>query len=440
MGKSRNQRRNSRMDSTDDETMSTTSTGASSDVTVGQEIEDEVGGGTDMELFIDALYEKRAKTREDGLKGLISALKSNVLTEFVEDKFETLLHLCIGSVKKGTGAEIALASQVIGLVAVTTGVGDLAQQMASEAGPYLIKVAKLGTDSKARIAALEALASICFVGCSADDKTEKVMDVLWQISKHKGNNHSDQTSGINKATVEVRATALSAWSVLLSTIPSTHIIRDHIPKCLSTLSRLLESEEEAVRLSAGEAVGIIFETRNRLYSQHTRDLEDASCEPTSNLSMGEYDAQEAELVEQVRALSIEAGGKGQANKKIQRRSFKDILAAVEGNSVLNTSIKLQQGDILALDSWSGMIQLKFLTGVLAEGLQRHLQENTFLHEVFCFVPRQGKRPTLSYKEKRLYMSPNSTVSRARTQNMNRRRSQVYAGQVGHFNITEDDSD
>ena len=39
-----------------------------------------------------------------------------------------------------------------GLISVTSGAGDVAQQVLSEASPHLIKVAKLGSESKARTA------------------------------------------------------------------------------------------------------------------------------------------------------------------------------------------------------------------------------------------------------------------------------------------------
>lgn len=428
------------MDDTDDDTLSTVSTGTSSDITLTQEAEEEVDTGSVLETFVDELFEKRSKTREAAFKGLISALKSNVLTEFVEDKYETLLHRCITSVKKGAGTEIALASQTIGLIALTCGAGDVAYQIVSEASPHLIKIAKLGSDSKARIAALEALALVCFIGCSDYEAAEGVMDVLWQISTHKGNFHASQTLGTNTPLAEVRAAALLAWSFLLTTIPSSRIIGSLMPQCLSMLSSLLDAKEQAVRLSAGEAIALLFETRNFFDSKSTGRDEDSSGELATTLSRKVIELKEAEIIEQIKALATEAGGKGQSNKKAQRSSFKDVLAMVEGRYVMTTSIKLRQGDLFATESWVQMIQLKFITGVLAEGLQRHLQENTLLHEIFDFVPRQEKRPTLTTKQKRLYMSPNSILNKERTQKMNWRRSQAYAGQVGHFNIAEADSD
>lgn len=438
MGRNKNQRRAMRLDDTDDDTLSTSSTATSSDLALTHEVEEEKDENAVLEGFIDALYEKRSKTREEGLKGLLHALKSNVLTEFVETKYETLVHLCIGSVKRGAGSEVAFASQVIALVVVTSGAGDIAQYILTEASAFLIKAAKLGSDSKARIAALEALALTCFVGSCNYEATEEVMSVLWQISKHKGNSHSDQILGMSRPSAEVRAAALSAWGFLMTEIPTTRIVNHHMSQSSSMLLSLLESDDQVVRVSAGEAIAVLFETRNLLESQYNTTLQD----PSNDVSLPckkHFDNREDELIENIRGLALQAGGKGQANKKSQRSSFKEILSVVEGEGV-GASLKLQQGDFLSLDSWAQMIQLKFLTGVLAEGLQKHLHENALLHEIFGFVPRQEKRKTLTSKEKRMYMSPNSVLSKARTQNMNRRRSQAHACQVGHFGLSSIDND
>eukprot|EP00250_Pteridium_aquilinum_P008121 c17692_g1_i1 orf=493-1806(+) len=437
MGRNKNQRRAMRLDDTDDDTFSTSSTTTSSDFAT-HEVEEERDENAVLDGFIDALYEKRAKTREEGLKGLVHALKSNVLTEVVDTKYETMLHLCIGSVKKGAGSEIAFASQVIGLVAVTSGAGDIAQQILTEASAHLIKAAKFGSDSKARIAALEALALACFVGSSNSEVTEEVMDVLLQISKRKGNSHPDKALGMSRPSPEVRAAALSAWTFLLTEIPATRIIDHHMSKCSSILLSLLENDEQAVCIASGEAIAVFFEMKNMFKSEYTSTLQDPAAKDVSSLWKKHFDNKE-ELIEHIRGLASAAGGKGQANKKSQRSSFKEILSVVQGEPV-GASVKLQQGDVLTLDSWVQMIQLKFLTGVLAEGLQKHLQENTLLHEIFGFIPHQGKHKTLTSTEKRMYMSPNSILSKARTQNLNRRRSQVHACQVGQFGTSAGDSD
>jgi hypothetical protein len=82
-------------------------------------------------------------------------------------------------------------------------------------------------------------------------------------------------------------------------------------RSISTLSALLKSEDQNVRISAGEAAGVLFETKSILESRW-------------NTSQKEDD-----LIEQIRELALEAGGKGQPNKKTQRGVFREILSILE---------------------------------------------------------------------------------------------------------------
>ena len=73
---------------------------------------------------------------------------------------------------------------------------------------------------------------------------------------------------------------------------------------------MLESEDQTVRISSGEAAALLFETKNSFQLENSNTNEE-------------------DLIEQLRRLALEAGGKGQANKKVQRSSFKEILSIVE---------------------------------------------------------------------------------------------------------------
>jgi hypothetical protein len=166
----------------------------------------------------------------------------------------------------------------------------------------------------------------------------------------------------------------------------TKVLTSGYFRSLSTLSSLLENEDQSVRISSGEASALLFEIRNESQSH---------CSTNKN---------EDELVEQVRALALEAGGKGQVNKKVQRSSFKEILAVIEvlskgvylsmftlfsrdvtvcfrvvwlshrgheicdyfnhnvldylqGGPASGISVKLKQRDVLSLQSWTQIIQV-----------------------------------------------------------------------------------
>ncbi|XP_028090916.1 uncharacterized protein LOC114291082 isoform X2 [Camellia sinensis] len=66
--------------------------------------------------------------------------------------FATLLHECLNLIKKGSAKEIALAAHAIGLLALTTGPGERAQEILEESVPpisqalvsKIVRVTKLG--------------------------------------------------------------------------------------------------------------------------------------------------------------------------------------------------------------------------------------------------------------------------------------------------------
>ncbi|XP_057860961.2 uncharacterized protein LOC131069511 isoform X1 [Cryptomeria japonica] len=407
MGRSRNQRRSTKLFDTDDDSLSSTSTGGLSDLTIAQEVE--VDGSEDLVLdnHLDALYEKRASTRENGLKGFISAFTNDVQYEFAESKSETLLDQLMKSMKRGSSTEVALAAHAAGLLAITIGAGDIAHKVMEDSIPNFSRACKIGSDAENYSMVLQSLAVVTFVGGTDFEETEKSMDLLWQ-----------QISGTNKTQPAVKAAAISAWAFLLTTLPTHQLDSQFCKRCLPLLSTLLEDDNRAVRIAAGEAIALIFETVNS---------EDEILDNSDNLDPGSFDLDnflQARILEQMTTLSIEASGKGSSKKDLnsQRSSFRDILASIQGGMKPEATVKLQNGDVVNVSTWTQIIQTNFLRHFLGGGFQKHMQVNSLLHEIFSFTPSQEKQQALSAKEKRLYMSPNSAASKARTQQRNKRRS------------------
>ncbi|OAE23943.1 hypothetical protein AXG93_1217s1550 [Marchantia polymorpha subsp. ruderalis] len=385
----KNQRRSIRGDDTDEDTLSTTSTISSTDFGGVQEVEEEQDEGTILDSFIEALYEKRSATREAGLRGLLGAFTSNLLVEFVEEKYETLSHLFLNSVKKGSAVERALASRALGLLSLTAGAGDISQKLLSEAWPSLVKVAKTDTVPAARIAALDSMAILSFVGGTDLEATESAMNSVWPVCTHKGNYHADQTLGTNRPSGAVKAAAMSAWALLLSTVPATRVASHHVELSLPTLSMLLRDDDLAVRTATGEALALLYEaTKHLLLDIPVADdlksdiPELASTKPQTihklTVAGGKaMEAKEAQVVEQMKALSVQGGGKGQSKKEryAQRASFRDILTTIELLTLLSASVS----------GWS-------LSGSGSQAPSRRCFEGQYVvsdHSVECFATGIG---------------------------------------------------
>lgn len=82
--------------------------------------------------------------------------------------------------------------------------------------------------------------------------------------------------------------------------------------------------------------------------------------------------------------------------------------------------------MLKVDTLIGTVRLNAFRRFLAEGFQTHVQSNPLLHQVFNFRPRQERPDKLTPWEKRMYRSPASAESKARTQDRRKDREVMAA--------------
>eukprot|EP00246_Nothoceros_aenigmaticus_P006130 TRINITY_DN18902_c0_g1_i1.p1 TRINITY_DN18902_c0_g1~~TRINITY_DN18902_c0_g1_i1.p1 ORF type:complete len:437 (+),score=80.31 TRINITY_DN18902_c0_g1_i1:254-1564(+) len=412
----------------DNETLSTISSfGTSSIYSVDAEEDVFEKENSQLDGFIDALYEKRGSTREAGLRGLISVFTSSLMLEFVRDKYETLVSRFVASIKKSgaSSSEVALACRALGLLAVTVA-GDVdlgLKPLVGESFGPLLKLVKGNSDSGSRLAALECLAIVSFVGMlSGDVDVESttpcgsaavieggLVNLFWQISSGKG-------SGA------VRAVAVTGWSLLFTALPSYRVAH-HVQVGLPGLCDvLIHAEDLGLRKAAGEAVGLLFQA-----AELPEDVGD-DLEEVDEAGNGSHGPEVSSLVQQMKAVMVkEAAAEGKSRQsrkerssKINTSSFRAFLASIEdGCQCRETLVKLQHGDILRIDTWMETIQMNYMRKFLAEGFQKHMQDNTLFHHVFHFVPRESAVKGGTKRERNLQ---NAASSKARTQEMNRRRS------------------
>ncbi|XP_062101206.1 uncharacterized protein LOC133807080 isoform X2 [Humulus lupulus] len=389
-----------------------------------------------LDQALDALYEKRGSTRENALSSIIVAFNNSLQHRFVEKKFATLLHQCLNSFKRGSPKEICLASHVIGLLAFTVGFGDNAREILEESVLPLTQALKSASET-AKTALLECLAVITFVGGSDPEQTERSMQIMWQVvhPKLKANVVAAKTSG---ATVSAM---VSAWSFLLTTMDGWKLNPKDWQESLTYLSSLLDKEDRAVRISAGEALALIFEIGSfEKFSAEAKSSSDGSSQEESNPRQYMHiQGLKAKIINQVRSLSAEAGGKGSAKKDLnnQRNLFREILEYFEDGYCPEVSVKIGS-DSLQTSTWSQLIQLNFVKHFLGGGFVKHMQENELLHEVFGFTPKKyvvDHELRLSSSEKRMYKSPNSVLNKARTQHLNKQRMLSEGKNIGHFAVS-----
>ncbi|KAJ6853262.1 uncharacterized protein M6B38_251725 [Iris pallida] len=315
---------------------------------------------------------------------------------------------------KRFSAEACLASRAIGLLAITVGTGSKSHEIMEHSLPHLERAIVSGNDA-VKISVIDCLAIITFVGANNWDETEESMKVMWEII------HSKSSSKVKKPSPAVLAAAVSAWSLLLTTIGGCRIDLDSWVEPISYLCTLLENDDRAVRVAAGEAVTIVFETLigNKLSYEMT-DLGNSDREHTDPKWFKPLMSLKAKIKNQVVELSMEAGGKGTADKKNlnnQRDLFQKIYKYFVDEECPETVTKVSKGQgMLITSSWTKLVQLNFLKRFLASGFLKHAQENELLHDVFDLTP--DKTDSLSAKDKRVNRT---SEDKGRTQERNKYR-------------------
>ncbi|KAI4339818.1 hypothetical protein MLD38_024718 [Melastoma candidum] len=423
------------LDSDDDDSVSSSSTMRSDRMSLTDT--EEVQKDKLLDQALDALFEKRGATREKALSAIIDAFNSELQHEFLEKKFATLLHQCITSLKKGSAREISLASHTIGLLAITVGCGDNAREIVEESVPVLAQDLKSRRGDPQKLSKLlECLAVITFVGGNDPAETEKAMEIMWQAVLPK--------SGSNVIAVKpspaVISAMVSAWSFLLTSMDRWSLDPKKWQDSISYFSSLLEKEDRSVRIAAGEALALIFEMGSLEKFASDAGAVDGSNNGSDKTGGGmvHIHGLRAKVLNQVRNLSMEAGGKGSAKKDLnsQRNLFKDILEFLEDGSCPEMSIKIG-GDTLTTTTWTQLVQLNYLKHFLGGGFVKHMQENELLHQIFGFTPKKntgGAGHQMSSEEKRLFKSPNSIVNKARTQYLNKQRMLSEGKNTGRFSV------
>ncbi|PIA44183.1 hypothetical protein AQUCO_01700062v1 [Aquilegia coerulea] len=439
MGKRSNQRKNVALFDSDDEGSVSSSSTAMSELTVTPETEELYAGDKGLDQCLDALFEKRGSTREKALSLLIDGFANKLQHQFVENKCITLLNQCHNSIKRGSSKEINLASRVIGMLAITVGYEDTAaHEVLEESIVPFSQALKSGSDSLKISSILDCLAVITFVGGSDTEATERSMQIIWQFVNPKlGSNVV-----ASKPNTTILTAAISAWTFLLTTMDGCNLNSKTWQESISYLSNLLDKDDRMLRIAAGEALAVIFEVGNL---EKILDEAKGSSDSSMREKVIHLQGLKGKILNQVRNLSAEAGGKGLAKKDLnsQKNLFREILEFLEDGYGPETTIKIG-ADVLSIATWSQLIQVNFLKRFLGGGFVKHMQENIFLQDVFDFTPKKKNIANsdlyLSGTEKRMFKSPNSALNKARTQSLNKKRMMSQGRNTGHYSVSAGDED
>ncbi|KAF0934148.1 hypothetical protein E2562_023411 [Oryza meyeriana var. granulata] len=329
-----------------------------------------------VELCIIALFEKRGSTREAAMEILVGALEGFAHAEEIRDKYTTIVSRCVFSLKKGSVKEACLAYRAVGILALTLGGGggggDVtagSKDILAEAFPFLAKTVEASHNMARVLAAIDSLAAATFAGADGNDEIEKSMDAIWSGVIDPSSGPGSKLAGdARNTTPQVLAAAVSAWAFLLTAVHERYEAEpgESCKDNIVLLANLLDDDDRAVRMAAGEALAACVE----LKLAHDTAPEDMEA-----------------LKATVSDLATSPACKGAADKRRladQKDIFRQIDAFLECGESPRKSVRTSSSrqNVLKVTTWTKLLQLNFLTRFLGNGFHSHLQHNPLFDETF----------------------------------------------------------
>ncbi|EZA59487.1 hypothetical protein DMN91_010472 [Ooceraea biroi] len=364
---------------------------------------------------IDGLSQKSAKGRTICFNGVEKIFAIKYIPDFVEDRKMTITDSVERGLKKGRGEEQSTAARLSTLLCVQLGAFDSAETISRDLKSTIFFIANDNTASaNARAECCWALGMNQFLSGNDATDTMEIAQLLSSIfagSYLKGNG---AIANISTDVAALHVAAISSWTLLLTVMTSADIYNllasdktnSYMPS-LNRLRELLESPHLDVRLSAGEALAVIFELGR-----------DFSCDYEQDWAL--------DLVEILRDLATDSNKyRAKKDRKQQRANFRDILRYIEEDVVPEMHVKFGQ-EVLYLEGWCARTQYNACCRLLGPGINIHLAENQLLREIFHLGNKVLPIPSVQKTSKLERTLMNAAAFKARTIQRNKNRDKRSA--------------
>ncbi|KAH9487607.1 Interferon- developmental regulator 2 [Bulinus truncatus] len=310
---------------------------------------------------MDGLLGKSAKSRIDALQGIQKALQKKYVADYLMDRKETLTENLVKCLRKSKGEELELVTACLGLVSVQ--LGSEACSLFDSVQPVLTTLmTDNSTPYKARGTCATTLATCCFLSSDDLEKTKlltKALEDIFCLGYGKGENSPGVTAELSWLICQ----ALSAWCLLLTIAPQ-YEVKMHISHHLGSLQDLLKNADVDLRITAGEAIALLYELARELDEDFEHEDEASLCE----------------LLKQLATDSVKHRAK--KDRRQQRSCFRDVQRYVVDFESPSETVKLGKENILELNSWTQKRQYDTFCHVLMTGTSVHMKMNPILREMF----------------------------------------------------------
>ncbi|XP_014211698.1 interferon-related developmental regulator 2 [Copidosoma floridanum] len=352
---------------------------------------------------IDGLGQKSAKGRLGCFHGLEKTFAIKYAPEFVEDRKMTITDSIERSLRKGRGDEQSSAARLSTLLCVQLGVFESAETVCREVKSTLVLIANDNAASATgRSECCWALGMNCFL--VGDDPTDTI-EIAQLLSNIFAGSYLKGNGALPTVSVEMaalHAAAISSWTLLLTIMaPSdvyallgTERTNNFMPP-LTRLAELLQSPHLDVRLSAGEALAVIFE----LGREYDEDFEQEWT---------------LDLIDILKDLATDSNKfRAKKDRKQQRANFRDILHYIEEGDIPETHIRFGS-ETLYLEGWCARTQYNACCRLLGPGINVHLADNFLLRKIFHLGDKVIEPVAASRKTSKLKRTMNAAAFKART--------------------------
>lgn len=294
-------------------------------------------------------------------------LAHKLMASFVEERRDTITEAVKRCLRKGKNDEQEAAVLLASHLFITLGASEDSDIVFEELYALLTSsLADKSIGSKCREQCALALAVGCFIAPIGVDYQKQIMDALFAVFSGSFPNGEGAYPTLSANLTALHNTALNAWCLLVTLLPAEKalaIAQLHLHK----LANLLNSTDQDLRLSAGEAISLLHE----ISREYNADFEMKSVD---------------ELAIKLKELATYSQKfRSKKDRKVERSNFRDIMRTVLEYEQPTFTIK-RKDEIVELNCWSKKIQYDVFCTILESGCQVHLGENQLLRDILDMGP------------------------------------------------------
>eukprot|EP00903_Cladosiphon_okamuranus_P008426 g8099.t1 len=397
----------------------------------------------DFKDGVEMLTEKRASTRESGLRAVMKFMLHSPDLEPVLATQETILSALLGVVRgKGTESQGVHGLRALSVMCVCIGPDEEAV-FRSLRRPLRSLITRSKFEG-VRVGACKTLALACFICSSDDDNTSETLDLLAEV-------FSRTSDGLDVPD-SVCAAALSGWGLLATTVSRSWVATRMTKQHLRVFRDLLSSADMDVRMEAGENLALLHESRIilGLVGDGAAAAGRGGEEPAGGEGEGDGEEEDLgdqndddgaaemeamdltvlweEVVEEIKGFITDSSKKlSRETKKQQRRTFRQLFATIGENEPPEEVVSLQNGSLTVAD-WAHIKQLNALRACLQSGFQTQMQSNELLREILGVSKWGGTGDEKPFYSKNSEVRKQQTTSRTRSRHSKQEAQDHFLGE------------